>query len=66
LQALPHVKKFLIYGTCDNEFDVVFPALRDKQNEYLKMIFVGGADHRFSEMPEQIINSVELFYEDIS
>lgn len=64
LQALPCVKKFLFYGTKDDEFDVVFPALRDKQDEYLRTIFVGGADHRFSEMPEQIIYSVDLVYED--
>ena len=64
LQALPRIKKFLIYGTKDNEYNVVFPALRDKQNEYLRTIFVGGADHRFSEMPEQIIYSVDLVYED--
>ena len=64
LQALPRVKKFLIYGTKDDEYDVVFPALRDKQDEYLRTIFIGGADHRFSEMPEQIIYSVDLVYED--
>lgn len=66
LRALPCVKKFLLYGTKDDEYDIVFPALRDKQDAFLRTIFVGGADHRFSEMPEQIINSVELFYEDIS
>ena len=64
LQALPRVKKFLIYGTKDDEYDVVFPALRDKQDEYLRTIFISGADHRFSEMPEQIICSVDLVCED--
>ena len=64
LRALPCVKKFLLYGTKDDEYDIVFPALRDKQDAFLRTIFVGGADHRFSEMPEQIIYSVDLVYED--
>lgn len=64
LQALPHIKKFLLYGTKDDDYDVVFPALRDMQDEYLKTIFICGADHDFSEMTEQIIYSVDLVYED--
>ena len=60
LQALPSVKKFLIYGTEDDDFNIVFPALRDKQNDFLKTMFVSGADHRFSNLPLPIINSMNL------
>ena len=60
LQALPRVKKFLIYGTEDDEIDTVFPALRDQQNDYLKTMFVVGADHRFDGLPLPIICSVDL------
>ena len=64
LQALQHVKKILVYGTEDDEYDVVFPALRNKQNKYLRTIFISGADHGFSGLSEQLICSVELIDED--
>lgn len=64
LQALSNVKKFLIYGTEDDDFDVVFPALRDAQNDFLKTILVVGADHRFSGLPLPIIYSINLIEDD--
>ena len=64
LQDLSHVKKILIYGSKDDDFDIVFPALRDKQDKYLKTIFIGGADHSFSEMAEQLIYSIGFIDED--
>lgn len=60
LQALPNVKKFLIYGSEDDEFDIVFPALKEQQNDYLKTMVVNGADHRFTGMPLPIIFSIDL------
>ena len=64
LQALPRIKKILLYGTEDDEYDVVFPTLRDKQNEYLRTIFISGADHGFSGLSEQLIYSIDLIDED--
>lgn len=60
LQALPNVKKFLIYGSEDDEFDIVFPALKKQQNDFLKTMVVNGADHRFSGMPLAIIFSIDF------
>ena len=64
LEALPCVKKFLIYGTEDDEFDSVFPALRDKQSDNLKTILIGGADHRFTGLPLPFMDSIDFVEDD--
>lgn len=63
LQDLPSVKKILVYGTEDDEYDVVFPVLMTKE-ENLKMLFIEGADHRFSDMLPQFIKTIDLVYEE--
>ncbi len=60
LQNLPGVKKILVYGTEDDEYDVVFPALMAMEQENLKMLFIEGADHRFSGMLPQFIQTIDL------
>lgn len=60
LQALPNVKKLLVYGSEDDEFDIVFPALKKRQNDFLKTMVVNGGDHRFSGMPLAIIFSIDF------
>ena len=59
LQSLPNVKKFLIYGAEDDEYDTVFPTLRDKKIDNLKMIEIEGADHRFTDMIPQFIQTIK-------
>ena len=64
LQVLRGIKKFLVYGTEDDEFVSVFPVLQDKQEDHLKTIFVLGADHCFRDFPLMIIDSVNLIVND--
>ena len=58
------MKKILVYGTEDDEYDVVFPALMTKEDKNLKMLFIEGADHRFSNMLPQFIQTIDLVYEE--
>lgn len=62
LQDLPSVKKILVYGTEDDEYDVVFPALKTKEDKNLKMLFIEGADHRFSDMLPQFIQTIDFIH----
>ena len=64
LQELTGVKKILVYGTEDDEYDVVFPALMIKKNENQKNLFIEGADHCFSNMLPEFIQTIDLVYED--
>lgn len=62
LQDLDSVKKILVYGTEDDEYDVVFPALTTKKDENRKLHFIEGAEHRFSNMLSQFIQTIDFIY----
>ena len=62
LQDLPSIKKILVYGTEDDEYDVVFPALMAKEDGNRKIHLVEGADHRFSNMMPQFIRTIDFIY----
>ena len=62
LQDLPGIKKILVYGTEDDEYDVVFPALMANEDGNRKIHFVEGADHRFSNMLPQFIRTIDFIY----
>ena len=62
LQDLHCVKKILVYGTEDDEYDVVFPMLMEKQDENLKIHFIEGADHHFSNMLPGFIQTIDFIY----
>ena len=64
LQGLSGVKKILVYGTEDDEYDVVFPVMIVKEDKNLKTLFIEGADHRFSDMLPQFIQTIDLVYEE--
>lgn len=64
LQDLIGVKKILVYGTEDDEYDAIFPALMAKEDESQKTLFVEGADHCFSDMLPQFIQTIDLVYEE--
>ena len=53
LNALPNVTKLMIYGTKDDDFDEVVPALSTMSNDNFVMEFIEGADHRFTDMLEE-------------
>ena len=64
LQDLSCMKKILVYGTEDDEYDVVFPALTTKKDENRIFHFIEGAEHRFSNMLPQFIQTIDLVYEE--
>ena len=53
LNALPNVTKLMIYGTKDDDFDEVVPALSTMSSDNFVMEFIEGADHRFTDMLEE-------------
>jgi alpha/beta superfamily hydrolase len=55
LQKLPHVKKILVYGTEDDDFDEIAPMLSEMTCDKLELKFVDGADHSFTGMVEEFI-----------
>ena len=55
LNALPNVTKLMIYGTKDDDFDEVVPALSTMSSDNFVMEFIEGADHRFTDMLEEFI-----------
>lgn len=55
LLALPNVCKVMIYGTKDDDFDEIVPALHEMTCDNLTIQYVEGADHRFTGMVEEFI-----------
>ena len=55
LKALPNVFKVLIYGTKDDDFDEVVPALSKMTCDNFAMEFVEGADHGFTDMLDEFV-----------
>lgn len=60
LLALPHVEKILVYGTKDDAYGCVVPALNAMPCEQLRIVPVEGADHRFTGMTEKLIDLIDL------
>lgn len=59
LQDLPNVSKVLVYGTNDDDFDRVVPALEKTVCNNLSLKYVEGADHDFTGMLEEFIGTAE-------
>lgn len=62
LQELTDVEKILVYGTEDDEYDVIFPALMANEDGNRKIHCIEGADHRFSNMLLQFIQTIDFIY----
>ena len=60
LEALPNVNKLMIYGTKDDYFDEVVPALSKMSCDNFNLKFVDGADHRFTDMLDEFIELADL------
>ena len=54
------VKKILVYGTEDDDFNTDVPALRALACDSLEIILVDGADHRFSGRVDEFIALIDL------
>ena len=61
LRALQDVPKVLVYGTEDDDFDEVVPALGNMACDNLVLKIVEGADHRFSGMDAEFIALADDF-----
>lgn len=55
LLSLPDVNKILIYGTRDDDFDKVVPAISEIVSDNLVMKLVENADHSFTGMTDEFI-----------
>ena len=55
LNALPNVAKLLIYGTKDDDFNELVPALNKMHCDNFAMKFVEEADHSFTDMLDEFV-----------
>ena len=55
LKAQPNVSKLMIYGTEDDDFDEIVPALSKICCDNFALEFVEGADHSFIDMLDEFI-----------
>lgn len=62
LMALPSVFKVLIYGTEDDDFDEVVPALSKMTSKNFLIKLVDGADHSFTGMLDEFIALADNLY----
>ena len=59
LQKIPNVKKLLVYGTEDDDYEFV-PALQALECKNLEILAVEGADHEFTDMVDSFIALIDL------
>ena len=59
LKALSNVSKLMIYGTRDDDFEAIVPALGEMNCDNFAMEFVDGADHSFTDMLDEFIALAE-------
>lgn len=62
LLLLPSVFKMLIYGTKDDDFSEVVPALSKIASDNFVMKLVDGADHSFTGMIDEFIALADYLY----
>ena len=55
LMALPDILKVMIYGTEDEDFEEIVPALSEMECNNFELKLVDGADHSFTGMTEELI-----------
>ncbi len=63
LLSSPNVYKILIYGTKDDDFNEVVPAISEITSDNLLLELVEGADHRFYGMIEEFIALSDYLYD---
>lgn len=59
LHKIPNVKKILVYGTEDDDYEFV-PTLQALECENLEIITVEGVDHEFTGMVDEYIALIDL------
>ena len=59
LKKIPNIKKLLVYGTEDDDYELV-PTLQALGCENLEILTVEGADHEFTDMVDEFIALIDL------
>ena len=60
LTSMPAVSKIMVYGTLDDDFDEVVPAIKEIENENLTLKLIDGADHDFNGMLDEFIAIADM------
>lgn len=60
IDDLPNVEKIFVYGTKDDDYDDIVPALKAMNRDKLKVLEVEGADHKFTGMIDQFISLADM------
>jgi hypothetical protein len=60
IDDLPNVEKIFVYGTKDDDYDDIVPALKAMKKDKLKVLEVEGADHKFTGMLDEFISLTDM------
>ena len=60
INDLPNVEKIFVYGTKDDDYDDIVPALKAMKKDKLKVLEVEGADHKFNGMLDEFISLTDM------
>ena len=60
LQSLPKVRKYLVYGSEDTDFDVDVPAMSALACENLEIVVLDGVNHEFTDRLEDFVALIDL------
>jgi DNA-binding Lrp family transcriptional regulator len=60
LQSLPKVRKYLVYGSEDTDFDVDVPAMSALACENLEIVVLEGVNHEFTDRLEDFVALIDL------
>ena len=60
INDLPNVEKIFVYGTKDDDYDDIVPALKAMKKDNLKVLEVEGADHKFTGMLDEFISLTDM------
>ena len=60
IKKLPKVKKLFVYGTEDDDYDEVCPALKELEGDNLAVMEVKGANHKFTGKLNELVALMDL------
>lgn len=60
IKKIPNVEKIFVYGTKDDDYNDIVPALKEMKDDKLKLLEVEGADHKFTGMLDKFISLVDM------
>lgn len=60
LQSFPKVRKYLVYGSEDTDFDVDVPAMSALACENLEIVVLDGVNHEFTDRLEDFVALIDL------